>query len=197
MVIENNTVMSPSDLCTMEFLDKIAASGVSIFKIEGRARAADYVAVVTRSYRQALDKIANNDWQKEEAKSLVEEMRTVYNRTFWQGGYYQGKTIDEWSNSENTRATKKRHHLGIVTNYFVKPSIAEIVLQGCDFTLGDELLFEGPTTGSHPFTPEEIWHNDVRAEEVHKGDVITIKVDTRVRRKDNVYLLEHLEPEES
>lgn len=195
MVVDHNTVMSPADLCTMEFLDQIIASGVSILKIEGRARAADYVGIVTRSYRQALDALTTGEWNRGLVDRLVRDMQTVYNRTFWQGGYYQGKTINEWSRSENTSATRKRQHLGVVTNYFVKAGVAEIIIHQEGFNLGDELVFEGPTTGSHRFTPTEIYCNDVPVSSVTQGDLITIKVDTRVRRKDNVFRLDVLDEE--
>ncbi|MBR6423938.1 MAG: U32 family peptidase [Bacteroidales bacterium] len=186
--IDNKYIMSPKDLCTVEFLDKMADAGVSVFKIEGRARSAEYVKTVTQAYREAADAIEAGTFTPELGASLKERLATVFNRGFWDG-YYQGARLGEWSDFYGNHATRTKTYLGRVTNYYARLGVAEIQVETGGFRVGDPLLITGATTGVVEATPAEIRLDDAHLlEEAAKGDLIAIPVPEKVRRGDKVFL---------
>jgi len=189
LVIDNNYVMSPKDLCTIDCLDKILETGVAVLKIEGRGRVADYVGTATRVYREALDAITADTYTPEKIEQWKTELKQVFNRGFWYGGYYCGEKLGEWSGKGHSQATRKREQVGVVTNFFMKPKVAEFTLWKPYLKAGDELLFEGSSTGAYHHIISKMRVDDQTLEEVKKGDVVTIALPQRVRRRDKVFLL--------
>ena len=144
--VDNKYIMSPKDLCTIEFLDKIAAAGVRVFKIEGRARNPEYVKRTTQCYRRAADAVADGTFTAELGAALKEELADVFNRGFWDG-YYQGAPLGEWSAVYGSQARRHKEYCGKVTNWYSKLGVAEITVESATLHVGDEILFMGPTTG--------------------------------------------------
>ena len=128
LVIDNKYVMSPKDLCTVQYLDRIADAGISVLKLEGRARAADYVATVTRVYREALDALADGTYDPSACEDRIAELSKVFNRGFWHGGYYCGEKMGEWAADAHSQATETRDQIGTVSNFFGKPGVVEFKL---------------------------------------------------------------------
>lgn len=188
--IGRDYVMSPNDLCTMPFIDKILESGIASLKIEGRMRSPEYVSTVVGSYRKAIDIYFGNPDAKndfEELKStLTAELRKVFNRDF-SAGYYMGRPVGDWSKSPNSQAEKRKETVGIVTNYFRKVGVAEIKVQGASFSVGDELLIQGPTTGNLSVIVESIQVEHEVVKSADKGDRVAVSVPSRVRLKDAVF----------
>ena len=193
LVIDNKYVMSPKDICTIRVLDKLIESGVTIFKLEGRGRSADYVATVTKAYRKAIDSCIDGTYTSAKFAEWEKELETVFNRGFWHGGYYLGTKTGEWSNFSGNRATVKKLHIGHVSNYFQKIGVAEITLKAGTLEEGNEILFTGNTTGAYKLTVSDIRLDEKTVKKAAKGDVIYIKLDKKVRRNDKVYLLEAAE----
>lgn len=190
LVIENKYVMSPKDICTIRILDKLIAAGVTIFKIEGRGRSADYVATVTKAYREAIDSCLNGNYTAAQFAAWENELESVFNRGFWHGGYYLGDETGEWSNFSGNRATVKKFSIGYVSNYFNKIGVAEICINAGKLQTGDEILFTGSTTGAYKTTVKNIRIDEKSVQNAKKGDIISLKLDTKVRRNDKVYLLQ-------
>ncbi|MFY7758908.1 MAG: peptidase U32 family protein [Flavobacterium stagni] len=184
--IDNEYMMSPKDLCTLDFLDQIVDSGVKVLKLEGRGRAADYVATVTRVYREAIDAIAEGTYTKERISVWMETLSTVYNRGFW-SGYYLGQKLGEWSDNPGSNATQKKVYVGKGLHYFPKSGIAEFKIEAYDIKKGDKLLITGPTTGAQELDLDEFFVNDTAAEKATKGDSCTLKVPFRIRLSDKMY----------
>ncbi|MCP4177917.1 MAG: U32 family peptidase [bacterium] len=189
LIIDNKYVMSPKDICMIRYLDQIVEAGVSILKLEGRGRAPDYVHTVTKVYREAVDSINNNQYTEEKIDKWEDELSSVFNRGFWHGGYYMGKTADMWSNQPDNKATKKKTRIGIITNFFSKINVAEITLKEEGVSVGDEIIIIGNTTGTEKLTVKEIRLDNKVVNRAVKGDVISIPVEMRVRRSDQVYIL--------
>ena len=187
--IDNKYIMSPKDLCTIEFMDKIIAAGVTVFKIEGRARSSEYVQTVTRCYRQAADAVLAGTYTPELAAALKEKLATVFNRGFWDG-YYQGARLGEWSEVYGNRATRTKTYLGKVTNWYEKLGVAEITLETGSFKVGSHLLFTGATTGVVECDVSEIRLDSGSVAQTEKGDVCSIPLSDKVRRGDKVFLFE-------
>lgn len=189
--IDNQYIMSPRDICLIDHLNLLVEAGISVFKIEGRGRPADYVNIVVDSYKKALKAHAEEIYTEELSAELVEKMRTVFNRNFWMGGYYCGSKLGEWSEFDNTLATKQRVMVGTVSNYFSKIGVAEFELIQKDLTLPCELLFEGSTTGAVHVFPKEIRVNGgVATQSAVRKDKITVSTgETKVRRLDKVFVL--------
>ncbi len=191
LIIDNKFVMSPSDLCTIEILDKILDAGVLVLKIEGRGRSPEYVETVVRVYSNAIKLIHNNNYTEDIKKSFVDELKTVFNRGFWQGGYYLGAKIGEWSEIYGSKTTKKKKSVGIVTNYYSKNSVVEFNITANTYIeLGNELLIIGPTTGVVRLKIINMLVNDCESKSAKKGDIITVKVSTKVRKNDEVFVIE-------
>ena len=189
LVIENKYVMSPKDLCTIRVIDKILDSGVSVLKLEGRGRSADYVSTVTSAYRKAVDAYLDGSFETANFAELEKELATVFNRGFWHGGYYLGEETGAWSGFSGNRATLKKFHIGHVTNYFSKIGVAELTLKGGGLKIGDQILFTGNTTGAFKMEVTSLRLDEKEVDSAEKGDVISLKVDTKVRRNDKVYIL--------
>ncbi|MBR5055653.1 MAG: U32 family peptidase [Bacteroidales bacterium] len=191
--IDNKYIMSPKDLCTIEFLDKMVEAGVTVFKIEGRARSGEYVRTVTSAYREAADAILEGTFTPEYAAGLKERLATVFNRGFWDG-YYQGARLGEWSEVYGNRATRAKVYLGKVSNWFERLGVAEITMETGAFKVGDHLLISGPTTGVVECDVAEIRIGEgpsvQSVQETKKGDVCSIPLSDKIRRGDKVYLFQ-------
>lgn len=189
--IDNKYIMSPKDLCTIEFIDKILDAGVTVLKIEGRARSAEYVKYVTSAYRSAVDAVCNGTFSKEMAAELKQRLSTVFNRGFWDG-YYQGAKIGEWSNVYGNKATRRKRYVGKVTNYFSNLSVAEVLIETGELCQGDTVLISGPSTGVIECNIEEIRVDLQVAVKAVKGEYCSIPVPggVKLRRSDKVYIWE-------
>ena len=181
--------MSPKDLCTIQYLDKIAETGISVLKLEGRARTADYVAVTTRVYREALDALAAGTYNPDACDEWLNRLARVFNRGFWNGGYYCGKKLGEWSGNSHSQATETRDQIGTVSNFFGKLNVAEFKLIKHTIKPGDQLLIEGPTTGALRLTIEGLRVSGEPAESAQPNDVVTLHVPQKTRRQDKVFLI--------
>jgi putative protease len=184
--IDNQYLISPKDLCTIGFLDKMIDSGVRVLKIEGRARSAEYVKVVTSCYSEAASAIADGTFTYERAGEWRERLATVFNRGFW-NGYYLGQRLGEWNSNYGSSATKRKIYLGRVTNYFTKINVAEIKLENGDLCKGDTVLITGPTTGALYYDIDEIRVDLDVSEKALKGEYCSIKIPEYLRRSDKVY----------
>ncbi|MCR4827518.1 MAG: U32 family peptidase [Bacteroidales bacterium] len=185
--VENPYILSPKDLCTIGILDKILKAGVSILKIEGRGRPPEYVNVVTQCYHEAIQAIENGTYTQERVEEWMQRLRSVYNRDFW-GGYYLGCKTGEWADHYGSQATRVKHRIGKVTNYFSKLSVAEIRVEEDPLTVGDEILITGNTTGVYEDTVTEIRVDTVPAEQALKGTYCSIPVRSVVHRGDQVFI---------
>jgi putative protease len=141
--IENEYIMSPKDLCTINFLDKILDAGIQVLKIEGRGRAPEYVKTVTECYREAIDAYMTGTYSIDKIEKWMEKLSSVYNRGFW-GGYYMGKKIGEWTERYGSQATKKKIYAGKITNYFSNLKVAELKIEAEDINVGDNIMIIGP-----------------------------------------------------
>lgn len=186
MEIDNEYIMSPKDLCTIDFLDQVADAGIKVLKIEGRGRAPEYVAKVIKCYREAIDDIQNGTYSKEKVINWMLELEKVYNRGFW-NGYYLGQKLGEWSNDPGSHATQKKVYIGKGTHFFPKPQVGEFKIEAYDLSVGDTILITGPTTGSQEMELKEMFVNDQVATTAVKGDEVTLKLDFRIRQSDKLY----------
>ncbi len=184
--IDNEYIMSPKDLKTVDILDKVLNAGVRVLKIEGRGRAPDYVKTVTSVYRKAVDAYFNDDFTQENIEKWNAELATVYNRGFW-NGYYMGKKFGEWTGQYGSQATKRKVYVGKVTNFYKKIGVAEIKMETQDLSVGEEYKIIGDTTGVYEDSVPEIRVDEKNVEKTAKGDVCSIPVKELVRRGDKVY----------
>ena len=184
--LDNEYMMSPRDLCTIDFLDQVADAGIQVLKLEGRGRAPEYVATVTKCYREALDSLQNNTYSKEKVQGWLEQLNTVYNRGFW-SGYYLGQKLGEWSDQSGSHAIQKKVYVGKGKHYFPKTGIAEFSLEAYSVKKGDKILITGPTTGVQELWIEDMMVNDQKKEEATKGDSLTLKIPFRIRLSDKLY----------
>ncbi len=184
--IENEYIMSPKDLKTIHFLNKILDSGVSVLKIEGRARSPEYVKTVVECYREAVDAYFEEDFTDEKVKDWNERLASVFNRGFWDG-YYLGQHLGEWSKNYGSLATKRKMYIGKGTNYFNKIKVAEFKLETSNLKVGDEIIITGPTSGVVQTIVNEIRVNLKPVEEGKKGELISIQIDEKVRRADKLF----------
>lgn len=186
MELDNEYIMSPKDLCTIDFLDQVADAGIKVLKIEGRGRAPEYVANVIKSYRAAIDSIANGTYDKEKVIGWMLELEKVYNRGFW-NGYYLGQKLGEWSKGSGSHATQKKVYIGKGVHFFPKANIGEFKLEAFDLNIGDNILITGPTTGAKELKVKEMFVNDEKGEKAKRGDSITIPLEFRIRPSDKLY----------
>jgi putative protease len=175
LLVDNKYIMSPKDLCTIEFMDKIIDAGVKVFKIEGRARAADYVKRVSSCYRRAADAVCDGTYTPELAKALKSELAGVFNRGFWDG-YYQGARLGEWSAVYGSQANRRREYIGKVTNWFNRINVAEIRVETGTIHTGDELCFIGKTTGCVEIRVDDIRVDLKPVSEAPKGVFCSVAV---------------------
>lgn len=188
--VDNKYIMSPKDLKTIRFIDKMIASGVRVFKIEGRARAAEYVYTVVKCYREAIEAATNGrpaDWE-ERCDDWDKRLKTVFNRGFWDG-YYLGQRLGEWNSNYGSNATEKKVYIGKGVRYFSKLGVAEFKIEAGGFRRGDRLLVTGPTTGVIYLTAEEIRYDLKTIDEALKGQNVSIPVETKIRPSDKLYRL--------
>ena len=193
--IDNQYIMSPKDLKTIGFLDRMVKAGVRVFKIEGRARGPEYVRTVTECYDEALCAIAEGRWSEEVSRSWDARLATVFNRGFWDG-YYLGQPVGELTKHYGSQATERKTFAGLCVKYFSKLGVGEFLVQAQDFQLGDKLLITGPTTGAVYVTPQEILNDGQSVSEVKKGMDITFKVPEKVREHDKLYVVRMTRPED-
>ncbi len=186
MELDNEYIMSPKDLCTIDFLDQVADAGIKVLKIEGRGRAPEYVAKVIKCYRDAIDSLSNGTYDKEKVISWMQELEKVYNRGFW-NGYYLGQKLGEWSKEPGSHATQKKVYLGKGMHYFPKAEIGEFKIEAYDLAVGDTILITGPTTGAQEMELKSMFVNDKEAQTATKGDEVTMKLDFRIRPSDKLY----------
>jgi putative protease len=184
--IDNEYIMSPKDLCTIGFVDKLVDAGVRVLKIEGRARSAEYVKEVSSCYSEAISAIEDGTYTKDKTDEWRVRLSTVFNRGFWDG-YYLGQTIGEWNTNYGSSATKRKIYLGKITNYFTNLNVAEIKLENGDLNKGDIILVTGPTTGVVEYLVDEIRVDLKVAETALKGELCSIKTPDFLRRSDKVY----------
>lgn len=186
--IDNKYIMSPKDLCTIEFMDKIIDAGVKVFKIEGRARSAEYVKRCVSCYRQAADAVCEGRYTPELASELKDKLSEVFNRGFWDG-YYQGAYLGQWSEVYGSQAKLKKVYVGKVTNWFDKIGVAEILVESAPMEMGDKLLAIGRTTGVEEFTVEDVRVDFQSVQKVEKGVRCSVAVPSgiRLKRGDKIY----------
>ena len=193
--IDNEYIMSPKDLKTIGFLDRMVKAGVRVFKIEGRARGPEYVRAVVECYDEALKAIAENRWNEQVSQSWDAKLASVFNRGFWDG-FYLGAPVGELTQHYGSQATEKKIYVGKCLKYFAKAQVAEFLVQAQDFSLGEKLLIAGPTTGAIYVTPEEILEDGTKLTEIKKGMDITFKIAEKVRENDKLYVVRAVKPEE-
>ena len=187
--VYNKYIMSPKDLCTIAFIDKMTDAGVRVFKIEGRARAPEYVKSVVLAYRTAADAVCSGEYTSELIDELQKKLSTVFNRGFWDG-YYQGARLGEWSDVYGNKATKRKEYVGKVTNFFSNLSVVEVLIETGELKVGDDIVIIGPTTGVVEYCVEEIRVELSSVEKSIKGEYcsIPLPVGVKLRRSDKVYL---------
>ena len=185
--IDNEYIMSPEDLCTIDFLDQLLDTGVKVLKIEGRGKGPEYVKAVVQCYREAIDSYYEGTYTKEKGEEWKERMKEVYNRGFW-GGYYLGQEMGKWTDQHGSKARTRKVFLGNGRRYFKNIGVAEFQLETQKVKVGDRLLITGPTTGVVETVVEELHVNDEGKKEMAvKGDTFSIKLDTQIRPSDKLY----------
>lgn len=184
--VDNEYIMSPKDLSTIHFLNKILDAGVTVLKIEGRARSPEYVKTVTRCYSEAIDSIIDGSYGPGKIEVWKNSLSQVFNRGFWDG-YYLGQKLGEWSHIYGSQATHKKVYTGKITNYFDKIRVAEILIEAGELSVGDSLVITGPTTGVVETIVEEIQIDHIPVQGSKKGQRCSILMKTLVRRADKVY----------
>lgn len=184
--IDNEYIMSPKDLKTIHFLNKVIDAGVSVLKIEGRARSAEYVKTTVQCYREAVDAYFDNDFSDKKIEDWNNRLGKVFNRGFWDG-YYLGQRLGEWSKNYGSLATKRKLYIGKCTNYFTKIGVAEFKLETNNLKVGDEIIVSGPTTGVVETTVSEIRVDLKPVEEAKKGERVSVKIEPKLRRADKLY----------
>ena len=183
---EGTYLLSPKDLCTIDFLDRFVDAGVRVLKIEGRARPAEYVKRVVECYDRALRAIEHGSFTPEKIAKLKAELSTVFNRGFW-GGYYLNQPVVELSQNYGSSATVKKVYVGKVTNVFKKIKVAEVLVEASPLELGQKILISGETTGAVEFKPDQIWVDERPAEVAVQGKKCSIKLPQPVHRGDRLY----------
>lgn len=190
--IDNKYIMSPKDLCTIGFLDKISKAGVRVLKIEGRGRSADYVKTVTECYKEATQTLVDGSYSQDKVEAWTKRLRTVFNRGFWDG-YYLGRKMGEWSERYGSQATENRVYLGTITNYFSRLGVAEARIQTDQhLCIGDDVQVTGQTTGVHREKIGEVRMDNGPVEAVGQGDVFSFKCSQPIRRGDKLYRIDRV-----
>lgn len=186
--IDNKYIMSPKDLKTVRFIDKMMKAGVRIFKIEGRARGPEYVYEVVTCYKEAIQSVLDGTYTEEKKDKWDERLSTVFNRGFWDG-YYQGQRLGEWTKNYGNKATEKKVLVGKVMKYFSKLGVAEIAVEASEIEKDQNMLITGPTTGIMKFDASEIRYDLKPVKRAEKGWRVSIPVPEKVRPNDKVYKL--------
>lgn len=186
LLIDNEFIMSPKDLCTIDFLDQLLDTGITVMKIEGRGRAPEYVKTVIECYREAIDAYYEDSYTEDKIAAWMTRLGSVYNKGFW-SGYYLGQKMGEWSKKKDSSATQKKLFLGRGTHYFPKANVGEFKLESHSLSVGDKILVTGPTTGVLEQKIEEIRVETKSVKEAIKGQIVSIKVEERIRLNDKLY----------
>lgn len=189
MEIDNKYIMSPKDLKTIRFIDKMMEAGVRVFKIEGRARGPEYVYTVVKCYKEAIQSVLDGTFTEEKKDAWDKRLATVFNRGFWDG-YYQGQTLGEWNDQYGSLATERKVLVGKVTKFYSRLSVGEIAVQASTFKQGDKLLITGPTTGAMYLTATEIHDDNGIIDETVQGTRVSVPVLGRVRENDKVFRID-------
>ncbi len=184
--VDNQYIMSPKDLKTIHFLNKVLDSGVTVLKLEGRARGPEYVKTVVQCYSEAVDAYLTNNFTEERILDWDERLAKVFNRGFWDG-YYLGQRLGEWSNNYGSLATEKKMYIAKGTNYFPNINVAEFKMESGELHVGDKVIITGPTTGVVETIIEEIRVNLQPVEKTVKGEMFSIKLTEKIRRSDRLY----------
>lgn len=185
--VENKYIMSPKDLCTIHFLNKMIDAGVRVFKIEGRARGPEYVSVAVKAYSEAIDAICEGTYNEEKIKGWEGELRKIFNRGFW-NGYYLGQRLGEWSSKYGSSAERVKRYAAKGVRYFSNIGVAEFYAEAGEVKVGDEIVITGPTTGAIILTLDEIRVDLKPVEKAVKGDSFSIKVPSKIRPSDRLYV---------
>lgn len=193
--IDNKYIMSPKDLKTIRFIDRMMKAGVRVFKIEGRARGPEYVYNVVKCYKEAIKAVLDGQFTEEKKNQWDERLASVFNRGFWDG-YYQGQTMGEWNKNYGSNATERKIYVGRGVKYFSKLGVAEFTCEAHEFSVGDKLLITGPTTGVMYVTVSEIRLELDPVQTAPKGTHVSIPVPDKVRPSDKLFLLEKVKREE-
>ncbi|WP_320054818.1 peptidase U32 family protein [uncultured Acetobacteroides sp.] len=193
MEIDHEYIMSPKDLCTIGFLDKVIGAGVRVLKIEGRARSGEYVKRVVETYNEAVNAILDGTYSRDKIDAWESRLSEVFNRGFWDG-YYLGRKMGEWSKVYGSKATKRKVYVGKVTNYFGKLSVAEVQVEAAELYKGDSIVVMGPTTGVVEDVVKEIRVDLIETEKANKGVLCSLPID-KVRRGDKLYKMVDAEEE--
>ena len=187
--IDNKYIMSPKDLKTVRFIDRLMRAGVRVYKIEGRARGPEYVYQVVKCYKEAIQAVLDGTFTEEKKNEWDKRLATVFNRGFWDG-YYQGQTLGEWNKTYGSNATERKVYVGRTTKYYSKLGVGEFAVEATTFCLGDKLLIIGPTTGVMYITVTEIHNNDGQpVNEAPQGQLVAIPVPAKVRPSDKLFKL--------
>lgn len=184
--VDHEYIMSPKDLNTLPFIDKIIDAGVNILKIEGRGRSPEYVKIVTQSYHEALVAIEHDEFDRDFIAASEEKLERVFNRGFWDG-YYLGRKLGEWSGKYGSSATKRKVYIGKSMNYFNKIGVAEFLIESQSLSIGDDIIITGPTTGVIETKVQEIRVDLKKVAITSKGEYCSIPVSTKIRRADKLY----------
>ena len=190
--IDNKYIMSPKDLKTIRFIDRMMKSGVRVFKIEGRARGPEYVLTVVQCYREAIQSVLDGTFTEDKKDAWDERLATVFNRGFWDG-YYQGQLLGEWNKHYGSCATERKQYIGKGVKYFSKLGVAEFTVEADTFSVGDKMLITGPTTGALYVTVDEIHDDDSSIQTAQQGTRVSIKVPEKVRPSDKLFKIIRLE----
>lgn len=189
LAIDNKYIMSPKDLKTIRFIDRMMKSGVRVMKIEGRARGPEYVYTVVKAYKEAIKSVIDDTFTEEKKDEWDEQLATVFNRGFWDG-YYQGQTMGEWNKNYGSNATEKKVYVGKGMKYFSKLGVAEFAIEASEISVGDKLLITGPTTGVMYLDATEIRYDLKPVETAKQGWRVSIPVPDKVRPSDKLFKLE-------
>jgi len=184
--VDNQNIMSPKDLSTIHFLNKVLDAGVRVLKIEGRARSPEYVKTVTSCYNEAVEAYLDGSFTREKIEAWTGRLSRVFNRGFWDG-YYLGQRLGEWSEVYGSAATTRKMYIGKGTNYFDRIGVAEFAVETGEISVGDEVLIIGPTTGVIETRISEIRVDEKNTERAVKGDTCSIPIGETVRRSDKLY----------
>jgi putative protease len=186
LLVDNEYIMSPKDLCTIDILDQVLNSGVDVLKIEGRSKGADYVYEVIQCYRQAIEAIENNTYTNEKKEEWLKRLSTVYNRGFWEG-YYLGRKLGEWTAHPGSAATEKKIYIGKGSKYYPKIKVGEFIIESGSVKTGDTLMITGPLIGMVKEKMETLTVNGIEATIAVKSDKITFPFSTKITAQDKLY----------
>ena len=190
--IDNKYIMSPKDLKTIRFIDRMMESGVRVFKIEGRARGPEYVYTVVKCYREAINAVCAGEFNEARKDEWDERLARVFNRGFWDG-YYQGQTLGEWNDHYGSMATERKVYVGRGVKYFSRLGVAEFTVEASTFKPGDKMLITGPTTGVIYVTPTEVHGDHGPVDEARKGTRVSIAVPEKIRPSDKLFRIDKIE----